>query len=335
MNMPSHLPIQQEILRQIREKLPSNLSFVDELAESLNISNDSAYRRIRGETHLTLDEVRNLSLKYQISLDSLFDVGDDSIMFKYRGIDREKFTFEHYLASILKDLKNLRSLPDKDLIYAAKDTPIFYYFMYRELAAFKIFFWLKTIYHIPEYETKAFSFDEVSDSLLDLAQRIWKLYIHIPSLEIWSIETINVTLKQIHFYHESGLFKNPGDRKILYQRCMQLLTHVQNQAEKGFKYDLGKDDQQCSSFRLYYNEVTISDNTILFRLGDKYRAHVPSNILSILTTMNDEFCRQALETIGSIIKNSTLISEYASKERNRFFQKLRNKIPSEPSHPAP
>ena len=39
---------QQVFFNHIKGMLPPHISFVDEIAEELNISNDSAYRRIRG-----------------------------------------------------------------------------------------------------------------------------------------------------------------------------------------------------------------------------------------------------------------------------------------------
>lgn len=45
--------LQTAFLKQIKNQLPPHLSLVDAIAEQLNISNDSAYRRIRGEKHLT------------------------------------------------------------------------------------------------------------------------------------------------------------------------------------------------------------------------------------------------------------------------------------------
>ena len=45
----------------IKTKIPPYLSFVDEVAEDLSISNDSAYRRIRGEKPLSLEEAQVLS----------------------------------------------------------------------------------------------------------------------------------------------------------------------------------------------------------------------------------------------------------------------------------
>jgi len=63
--------VQKELFSRIKETLPSNISFVHEISESLEISYDSAYRRIRGEKELSLTELLRLCSKYAISVDSL------------------------------------------------------------------------------------------------------------------------------------------------------------------------------------------------------------------------------------------------------------------------
>jgi hypothetical protein len=61
--------LQQSFFRHLKSILPGHLSLVDEVAELLNISNDSAYRRIRGEKPISLEEIQKLCIRYHISLD--------------------------------------------------------------------------------------------------------------------------------------------------------------------------------------------------------------------------------------------------------------------------
>ncbi len=60
-------PIQQALFSHIKGLVPANIAFVDAVAEVLDISNDSAYRRIRGEKPISLEEVRLLAhiLRYR------------------------------------------------------------------------------------------------------------------------------------------------------------------------------------------------------------------------------------------------------------------------------
>lgn len=95
---------QQLFFNHIRSKLPSHLSFVDEVAELLNISNDSAYRRIRGEKPLGLDEVQVLCDKYQVSLDQLLRIKTDTVIFTYDKIDHLSFGLNKYLQFVANSL---------------------------------------------------------------------------------------------------------------------------------------------------------------------------------------------------------------------------------------
>jgi hypothetical protein len=66
--------LQQDFFQHIKSKLPPHLSFVEEIAELLSISTDSAYRRIRGEKPISLEEVQRLCSHFRISLDHVLNI---------------------------------------------------------------------------------------------------------------------------------------------------------------------------------------------------------------------------------------------------------------------
>ena len=196
--------IQSIFLDQIKRKLKPNQTLADELAEILNISRDSAYRRIRGETVLSLDEAKLLCLRYGISLDNLITGTGDMVSFHYRVVDTKNFTFEQWLTSILANLQTLRKFPERQLIYFAKDIPVFYYFNSPLLGPFKMFFWMSSVLRNESLKGVKFSPDMVSSSIKASGEKVYRLYSESPRIEIWSDETLNVTLRQIEFYHECG-----------------------------------------------------------------------------------------------------------------------------------
>src|SRR5690349_12384629 len=117
--------IQSAFLDQVKKRLPPNLSMADELSEILNISRDSAYRRIRGETILSLDEVKTLCNRFGVSVDALLSPSNEMVSFHYRVVDSQHFTFDKWLKSVLNNLEMLVPFADKQLIYFAKDIPVF------------------------------------------------------------------------------------------------------------------------------------------------------------------------------------------------------------------
>lgn len=74
--------IQLQIFQHIKAKLPSHLSMVDEVAAILDVSTDSAYRRIRGEKPLSLEEIHRLCTHYSLSLDNLLNLKSDAFLLK-------------------------------------------------------------------------------------------------------------------------------------------------------------------------------------------------------------------------------------------------------------
>ena len=104
---------------------PPHLSFVDEIAEILNISNDSAYRRIRAEKAISFDEIRTLCSHFKISLDQLFALKSNSIIFTGRSADYANFTFDLYLQQMLDQLKYINSFEHREFFLHQQGCPSF------------------------------------------------------------------------------------------------------------------------------------------------------------------------------------------------------------------
>jgi transcriptional regulator with XRE-family HTH domain len=310
--------IQSIFLEQIRQILPKNLSFPDELAEILNVSRDSVYRRIRGETILSLEEVKKLCAHYKISLDALLSPSSEIISFRKRRIDSESFTLEKWLNSILSDLERLEGFEDKEVIYSAKDIPPPYYFKFPGLTQFKLFFWLKSYQRHPKFDVMRYDPGMVSQQLVDVGKKIWDKYSVIPSSEIWSDETFNVTVRQVQFYYENG-FISLTEARSLIDEYLTMVQEIRNCAAHGAKSDRGV-------FKLYYNEFLLTDTTYLFKVGDKRIASITYNTLNILTTTQESFCRETEDFLNNVINKSTLISTVGERERNKFFNQVEKRI---------
>ena len=146
--------LQQFFFQQIREKIPDNMSFVHEIAELLEISYDSAYRRIRGEKEISIEELHLVCLHYKISADSLFNLRSNHVVFDSLAIGEDGLDIEKWLQSLLAAIKIIHAAKEREIIYAAKDIPVFYYFEFPEIAAFKTYFWNKALIPSGNYQDK-------------------------------------------------------------------------------------------------------------------------------------------------------------------------------------
>lgn len=327
--MEERVNIQKRFFEELKSKLPSNLSMANVVADELDISIDSAYRRIRGESDLSLTEFDSLASKYAVSTDAVLSKSHNSVHFEYRFIDPENFGFENYFNSLTEDIKSFEKFGLKEMIYVALDLPLFYYFLFPKLASFKVFFWERNVFNFPDIHEQRFNFDLISDSYLEKSHSMLKIYQSVPTIEIWSEETLNSTLRQINFYNEIGIFENKQDILEILEDVKKVVNHLQKQAELGHKFYPGNEELingKADSFKIYHNEITLTENVVLVKLENFNVVHIGHNVLNMLTTNNQAFYDDALFFAERVMKNSTLMSVSAEKERKRFFNLLHHKI---------
>ena len=74
--------LQQTFFNTLKHSLPPHISLVDEIAGVLNIGNDSVYRRLRGETAISISELKLLCDHFRISLDEVLQLKNDAVVFE-------------------------------------------------------------------------------------------------------------------------------------------------------------------------------------------------------------------------------------------------------------
>lgn len=315
------------LFTHIRSKLPGHLSLVDEVAELLNISNDSAYRRIRGEKSLGLDEIQLICNKYLISLDQLLMIQNNTVIFSGNKVDSVSFGFNEYLRDIINSLELFKSLSNARIYFYNKDVPIFHFMPFAELRAFKFFFWKRTLIGYPELAKQQFNGEGTDEDSIQLGKTIIELYSNIPSTEIWNEENVHSTIRQIEFYRQSKIFADKQIVLKIYAQLIEMLDHMEHQAEIGHKYLYGhRPLPNGAAYHIYVNECLIGDNTIFVNSNNAQITCLNHNGLNFTSTQDKGFCEYTFRNLQNLIRKSTFISGVGEKERHMFFNTLRQKI---------
>jgi DNA-directed RNA polymerase subunit F len=318
---------QQVFFNHIKGLLPPHISFVDEIAEVLNVSNDSAYRRIRGEKPIALEEIKKLCVKFNISIDQLLHLDSQSIVFSGKLAEPEKFNFELYLQDFLLQHEIINSFQQKELLILPKDVPVYHYYNFPELAAFKYFFWMKTILNYPGYNKTIFNPSLMTENLMKTGEKILATYNKIPSTEIWNVENINTTLRQIEYYKETNVFASDDDVQKIYDCLEKSIDFVEQQAEAGHKINQpGKGPHEGAPFNIYINDFILGDNTYLPILNGKKIVFLTHTHLNYMHTKDAAMAEYTYNHFQNILHKSTLISVVGEKERRRFFNRIRLNI---------
>jgi len=315
--------LQQQLFSFIKSSQP-HISLADELCDLLDISHDSAYRRIRGEKPLTLDELKRICERYHISLDQVLQLQNDAVVFHTSPV----LSFSDHLKGMLRQLKYLNSFKERQMLYLCKDLPMWQFYLFPELAIFKTFFWIKTLLNQPEYSHQLFSLSENSfDECLEIGRQVNQEYNELPCVELWNKESINSTLSQIQYYKDADIFRTRGDLETVVDSFEKTLDHLEHQAEKGLKFTPGGSDVTYRApLQLYINEVVIGSNTILAEADKIKIAFIPYNVFSYMVTKDVRFAESNFHAFRNLVSRSTLISGTGEKERNKFFRLLKEKV---------
>jgi transcriptional regulator with XRE-family HTH domain len=317
----SELSVQNSFFKKLKEVIPQGIGLAEELADLLDVSIDSAYRRIRGETDLTIDEIYKITKKYAISIDDVFSNRSDTVTFAYTKLTDSVDNFEAYLSRIEGHLKMVNQFPQRKLYYVAEEIPIFYSFFSKKFIEFKLFYWQRSVLNVSDYQQQKFEYGFVPQNLIDIAYRIFQQYLTVPSTEIWTVETVLTGLRQIKFYFDSGIVTR--DQAIdLMEEYKKLIGMVQKNAENARK----NISDEKETYLLYSSEVVLGTNCIYILMGDSRYSYISFNTLNSLTTNNPEFCEETEHWIRNLEKKSTLISGVAEKQRYQFFTKMYNQL---------
>ncbi len=318
---------QTSFLLLLREKLPGNLALADFLCSTLHISEDSAYRRIRGVKQLSIDEIEKLCTAISVSADKMLGLPSVGITFNGQYIKSDHFNFLSYLQAQYQELAWIMSQKNKKITFLCKDIPVYHYYLFPEIAAFKYFSWMRTLLNFPELQDKKFSFHFVPPDFLQWGQKLATLYYQIPGVEILNEDNILTTLRQIEYFKDARLFEKPDDVYRIYESLENMITHLRQMAADEKKFLPGKDSSLSpGDYNLYVNDFYVGDNTLLVEAGGLSQCFIVHSGTNFIRTADNQFYTYHKNFIENLVARSEQISGSNSKECDQFFRQISERI---------
>jgi hypothetical protein len=312
---------QQNLLAILKQQIPGQHAMVDVLSDLLNISQDAAYRRLRGEKRFDIDELFTICKTYNISLDNVFSVKSEGTLFNYTALDvRDHPNYLLYMQRMSKSIEMINAGHDREIIFSAVDIPSFHFMPYKELTLFKLFAWNNTVYG---YEKDLLSFiKEIEDKeLFNCYRKIFQDYSQIPSTEIWTVNTIDTIIRLLDFYFETGHFKDKELSLLICNQLLDLIANLKGWVEKGYK-----GNNPSSTFKFYVSEIDLENNFALFRRDNDIQCMIKLFTINSLATSDEAFCTETLNWLDTSIKRSVLLSGASERERFKYFNILQQKV---------
>lgn len=299
----------QELLLKTIQKKVKNTSLLDEIAKVLGISYDASHRRISLKSKLSIDETILLCNHFDIAMDTLFRNESKYVLDKTKTI-KSIADFKLYLeksALLLNQYKGNHSY----VYYSAKDIPLHYTIGGSLLAKFKIYVWLNIL---TSNQNLSFENFVIKESMLQESTNLVTIFENINRTEIWNDTTINSSLQQMYYFYEAGLLN--------YENAILIINDIKNIISRIEK----EINQEASNFELFYNELLVLNNTVLFTNDRNASFFIPHNMLSYYVTSDVIICKEEKEFITNQLKNSMSISKAGKKDQKIFFNRIYQKI---------
>ncbi|MDZ4758227.1 MAG: hypothetical protein SGJ10_08825 [Bacteroidota bacterium] len=314
-------------LKQKFDRVQPGQRFNAHLADHFCVNEETVRRWTKGEAAIDLDLTERLC---QMLSTTLNEINGQKVKGKlqvdFNFLDNENYTFESYIQNLSKTLEMGMQLPQFTMHYSAKDLPIFYYFHYKELAAFKIFVWRKMVINEPELKKKTFSPDMFNDTrIMDYGCKALDSFNRIHTVEVWNDEIINSIIKQIIYFVEIEDVAIEMGITLLKQLKL-LVENIEEMAEHGQKFDVQNPEIKTGNFELYYNEIVLCDNSVVLDMGEQVKAFVPYQTLNLMHVDDYEFGRKSLEKISILQKRFDKLSQSNEGHRKKVFSRMRSAV---------
>ncbi|MBI1835912.1 MAG: helix-turn-helix domain-containing protein [Flavobacteriia bacterium] len=291
--------IQATLFNLIKEKIGNDDSLGRALADVLNVSQDAVYRRYRGETALTIHEIQKICSYYGISFDSLLDIQQNRVVFQYRSLEAYDFSLDAYLEGILAGVKQIKSFTNPTIVLTVKDSPLFQLLNFPHLFRFKLYFWAKSYLNIDQYKTEQFTHEKTAEKTFLMGKEILQIYNSIPSKEIYDYDLMRGFIRQIQYYFDAYLFKDPHYAIRLLTEMQMLLNHMKAQVTIGKKFMYGTQAPASGcEYEVFLNDTTISDSTYFFKSIEKKGLYVTHNMMNYLQTTDEIYVNESEQILN-------------------------------------
>ena len=318
---------QSVLIEQCKERVGAK-RLATELSELLGVNTDAAYRRMRGDTALTFDEIQRICLRFNISFDSVINYQGRLVPFQFNGMFQDTFSILSYLTGIEQEIAMLSKVgtDDASMVMTAMDLPYFRQFGFKSLSRFKLFFWQRSVLNLPDFATRKYDANENLGEYEEITDRIYQNYHGVASTEIWAPETLDSTIKQVQYYLESGLFVDKNSAVQICDDIEALLAKLEGEAQLGRKLIQTANGTISSPFEMYQSDIFLSNNCIQAVKDGRTYTYVSFNSFNSLMSFSPHFSEECNRWIEQIRLKSILLSEVSEKLRYQFFKSLRGKL---------
>lgn len=309
-----------ELITTILANIPNGENPTTYIADILNIEREYVYRRLRGETNFTIDEIALLALKLGFSVDNIVGLKkQDTALFDLDFLIINELE-DVYLRKIEKNIeivRNVNNSKSSNIRWAGNTIPFAIFNYHPALTRFDFYKWVYQTANTKQYYY--FSDFQFSNELTTKLGA-YTFNAKAPSHTTFILDNNFAlsTIRSIEYFQVRGLISN-SEIQELKKELLEIIGNLEFGATNGVLKSAGKID-------IYISSVNLNSTYTHIEYDDHCLSQFIVYTVNILNSNNKTICDIQKGWIESMKKYSTHITQCNEIERFRYFDKQREII---------
>jgi hypothetical protein len=194
--------LQRQVFALIEKKHPLGKKWLLEYMEWTGLKKSTAYNHCNGSTAMTADDVLRLMSRYQVHWNDLFPKAENgTISMQFSAATKKPSAPLEFMQGLQGHLRQLSQAKISRICFFSNDIPLFYFFEFPLLTAFKFYYWDYAVWGNTNPEKEPFDRKWIEkpeiQQALHIAKDLIRTYQTIPRTEFWSPNMFNIIVQVI------------------------------------------------------------------------------------------------------------------------------------------
>ena len=310
--------LNKKLVTTILKHISENKKPVTYLVNSLNISRESAYRRLRGDIPFTVEELVTIAADLEFSIDILFEQEKQNRSFHdYMGTEKNSSDFFVIMLKKYNELLEKLCFAKKlETIMAFNSFPPPFFVGFPNL--------FKLIYYKWLYQDNEISRNESYSKIVlpDAAfvyQRKMRGNIIQGKNAIFILDN-NIFLnliKEIQYFYNRKLLSNE-ELLLVKEDTLRMIDQYEESSQTG--------TFESTKIQLYLSSLCVNSNTIYYNYDDKIEPLFWLFTINPVVIQNTGFVSMQMKWLNSLRRQSALITQSNEIMQAEFFYKQREYV---------
>jgi len=310
--------LRNKIATKILSNIPPRAKAIDYLMETLKISKESVYRRIRGDISFTFEEIAKLSVDLEFSIDEIIGKDTHSRVYFDLHINNDQDPSDIFVTMFEQHFHIIFEVPygkGVDSTMIVNHIPPGFIIFFNHLFKFSYYRWM----HQHQGSSLKYFYSDIvlPEKLIYLQQKaIENLKKFQNNTYIFDSNIFQNLILEVQYYYKRKLI-NENEFFLIRDDLLGLIDLVESIAQTGY---YGSE----SKYNFYLSSLNIESSSRFIKYDDQVKSQFFINAIEPLTITNLNLCMIHKKWLDSMRKYATLITQSNEILQVKYFYKQRS-----------